>query len=106
MQPEPRTGKGWSWVLSHSGFGPAVSNILLSTSQHRKTAFAGDHLLSPTTLRPLCAGCRERPAPSLLCRAGLEELLIPGCRGTGTLWDGDTLESEATCFPEQKLWQK
>lgn len=43
-----RAGMGWSWAQQHHDFGPAVSNIPLSTSQHGKTAFARDHPLGDT----------------------------------------------------------
>lgn len=69
----------WQW---HRGFGPAVSNMPPSTSQHGKTAFAQDHALGPVTLWPLCPGRREQPAPSLPCWAGPEEQLILGHKGT------------------------
>jgi len=71
-------------------FVPAISNVPLSTSQHGKTAFAGDHPLGPATLRPLCAGCWEQPAPSLLRRAGPQQLLVPGCRAQASAGDSDS----------------
>lgn len=90
MHVKPQAGM--ELVLAHSGPGPAASNTPLTTSQRGKTAFARDHPLGTATLRPLCAGRREQPVPSLPCRAGPQERLVPGSRDTGrndphTCWE-------------------